>query len=198
MRDTIAWSYGLLSPEEQDVFRHLAVFSGGFTLEAAQAVASREPTTDVLPRLERLVEHNLVRREERAALPRYHLLETIREFAREQLGACGDANAARDAHGAYFLALARARGSAGCTGPAAGVAHPLETDHPNLRAALEWFRHRAGHGRPPAPRRGALAILVHPRLSPRGPCLAGAGTGRVPSLVSRAAGGVARGQHVGE
>jgi non-specific serine/threonine protein kinase len=141
MRDAIAWSYGLLGPEEQDLFRRLAVFSGGFTLDAAQAVANREPTTDVLPRLARLVEHNLVRREDRTALSRYHLLETIREFALEHLGACGDANSARDAHAAYFLALGET-GMPGLYGPGqvAWLAR-LESEHPNLRVALEWFAH---------------------------------------------------------
>src|SRR5215207_9210218 len=140
MRDTIAWSYSLLAPDEQSVFRHLAVFSGGFTLETAQAVASRDSTTDVLPQLERLVEHNLVRRDELVPSLRFQLLETIREFAREQLAASGEEGEARRAHGAYFLAFAE-HAAAGLYG-AQQLAWltQLETDHPNLRAALEWFR----------------------------------------------------------
>ena len=140
MRETIAWSYSLLTPEEQTIFRHLAVFSGGFTLAAVQAVASREPTLDVLPQLERLVEHNLVRRDERASEPRYQILETIREFAREQLEASGDAQAIRQAHSAYFLALAEHAAPALYGSQQLKWLTQLETDHPNLRAALEWFR----------------------------------------------------------
>jgi len=140
MRETIAWSYGLLTPDEQHVFRHLAVFTGGFTLEAAQAVASREPTMDVLPHLERLVEHNLVRWDEHAAESRYHMLETIREFARGQLDASGDGQAIRQAHGAYFLALAEHAAPALYGSQQLAWLTQLETDHANLRAALEWFR----------------------------------------------------------
>jgi predicted ATPase/DNA-binding CsgD family transcriptional regulator len=140
MRETIAWSYSLLTPDEQSIFRHLAVFSGGFTLEAVQAVASRQPTLDVLPQLERLVEHNLVRRDERASEPRYQILETIREFALEQLVASGDGQAIRQAHSAYFLALAEHAAPALYGSQQLEWLTQLETDHPNLRAALEWFR----------------------------------------------------------
>jgi predicted ATPase/DNA-binding CsgD family transcriptional regulator len=140
MRDTIAWSYGLLTSGEQEVFRRLAVFSGGFTLDAAQAVTSRDPTTDVLPILERLVEHNLVRRNDQTDPSRYRLLETIRELAQEHLVGCGDADAARHAHGAYFLALAEEAAAALVGSQQLVWLTSLETELPNLRAALEWFR----------------------------------------------------------
>jgi predicted ATPase/DNA-binding CsgD family transcriptional regulator len=140
MRATIAWSYGLLTPGEQEVFRRLAVFSGGFTLDAAQAVASLDPTADILPTLERLVEHNLIRRDEQAVPSRYRLLETIREFALELLVGCGDADAARRAHGMYFLVLAERAAPALYGSQQLVWLTALETDHPNLRAVLEWFR----------------------------------------------------------
>jgi predicted ATPase/DNA-binding CsgD family transcriptional regulator len=140
MRGTIAWSYGLLTPGEQEVFRRLAVFSGGFTLDATQAVASRDPTADVLPILERLVEHNLIRRYDQTVPSRYRLLETIHEFALELLMACGEANATRHAHGAYFLTLAEQATPALYGFQQLLWLTYLETDHPNLRAALEWFR----------------------------------------------------------
>jgi non-specific serine/threonine protein kinase len=140
MRDTIAWSYGLLTSGEQEVFRRLAVFSGGFALDAAQAVASRDPTVDVLPILERLVEHNLVRRDDQSVPARFRILETIREFALEHLVGCGDADAARHAHGAYFLALAEQAAPASSGSQQLVWLISLETDLPNLRAALEWFR----------------------------------------------------------
>jgi predicted ATPase/DNA-binding CsgD family transcriptional regulator len=139
MHTTIAWSYDLLSPEDQGVFRRLAVFSGGFTLEAAQAVASCEPTTEVLPQLERLVEHNLVRRDEQATPSRCQILETIREYGLEQLAASGEEETTQNRHAAYYLALAQ-RVEADPPGPAGirwlGL---LETEHPNLRAALAWL-----------------------------------------------------------
>jgi predicted ATPase/DNA-binding CsgD family transcriptional regulator len=170
MRDTIAWSYGLLAPEEQEVFRRLAVFAGGFALDAAERVnkgdrvitcsargdgvigrtnidspSPHHPIThhpSTLDRIASLVEHNLIRRDDQTVPSHYRLLETIREFALEHLIACGDADAARQAHGAYFLALAER------AAPALGGSQQLvwltslETDHPNLRAALEWFRNQ--------------------------------------------------------
>jgi non-specific serine/threonine protein kinase len=140
MRDAIGWSYDLLTADERDLFRRLAVFSGGFTLDAAQAIA-REPACDVLPWLARLVEHNLVRREDMAGSSRYSLLETIREFALEHLDASGEATLTRDAHAAYFLALAEA-GMSELYGPrqVEWLAR-LESEHPNLRVALESFAH---------------------------------------------------------
>jgi non-specific serine/threonine protein kinase len=139
MRDTIAWSYSLQSPAEQAILRRLAVFSGGFTLDAAQAVASSGPRMDVFPTLERLVEHNLIRWHTQAAPSRYQLLQTMREFVAEQLTASGDAEAARQAHGAYFLALAEQAAPALCGSRQLEWLTYLETDHPNLRVALDWF-----------------------------------------------------------
>jgi non-specific serine/threonine protein kinase len=154
MRDTIAWSYSLVAAAEQEVFRRLAVFSGGFTLEASQAIASREPTRDVLPSLEQLVENNLVRHEQ-TGLTRYQLLETIREFAAEHLAASGDTDEAGQAHGTYFLTLAE-QAAPELYGPhqLAWLTH-LETEHPNLRSALDWFAH---HGQSDALLRLAAAL----------------------------------------
>lgn len=139
MRQTIAWSYELLSPADKALFRRLAFFAGGFTLEAAQAVASHDPAADVLPALQRLVEHHLVRCEDRGTTTRYHLLETIREFSLEQVAAAGEEERIRQAHGAYFLALAEA-GMPALYGPQqVEWLTRLETEHPNLRVALDWF-----------------------------------------------------------
>jgi predicted ATPase/DNA-binding CsgD family transcriptional regulator len=139
MRDAIGWSYRLLTPAEQAVFCRLAVFAGGFTLEAAQSVADRDPALDMLPVLEQLVEQNLVRRDDGAVPTRYSLLETIREFALEQLVARGDADVARLAHATYFLTVAElaARGLFGSHQLA--WLDRLEAEHPNLRLALGWF-----------------------------------------------------------
>jgi predicted ATPase len=83
MRGTIAWSHDLLTPEEQTFFRRLAVFVGGFTLEAAEAVVSsgRDLQIDVLDGVASLVEQSLLREEDGPGNePRYLMLETVREF----------------------------------------------------------------------------------------------------------------------
>jgi predicted ATPase/DNA-binding CsgD family transcriptional regulator len=99
----IAWSYDLLGAEEQRVFRHLAVFAGGWSLEAAVAVCDL-PQDTMLERLESLVEQSLVRRIDRAGETRFAMLETIREYGLDQLENRGEAAAVRDRHAAYFHA----------------------------------------------------------------------------------------------
>ena len=138
----------------------------------------RGPTSDVLPALERLVEHNLVRREEQASSSRYQLLETIREYVSEQLSASGDAEEARQAHGAYFLAFAE-QAAPELYGPRQlEWLSRLEAEHPNLRAALEWFRSEAKQRRVSAwPLRfgdsgssGAIPARAAPGSRRRWPC----------------------------
>src|SRR6185295_15387339 len=80
MRDAIAWSYDLLRPEEQRLFRRLAIFRGGFTLDAAEAVGTGIGSdSDVFDVVASLVDRSLLRRDEREDVPRYRLLETVRE-----------------------------------------------------------------------------------------------------------------------
>src|SRR6185436_91201 len=103
MRDTIAWSYELLPPEEQLLFRHLAVFIGGFTLEAAEAVIDPSGIA-VLEGVGSLIDKSLLRQEPGPGQdPRYTMLETMREFGLEQLSASGEEVTIRDAHAAWFL-----------------------------------------------------------------------------------------------
>jgi predicted ATPase len=91
MRDTIAWSYDLLAAEEQLLFRRLAVFAGGCTLESAEAVADPDGTFDIVVGITALVENSLLCQEEGGeGQPRFHMLETVREFGLEQLAACGE------------------------------------------------------------------------------------------------------------
>ncbi|MDP9358712.1 MAG: adenylate/guanylate cyclase domain-containing protein, partial [Chloroflexota bacterium] len=113
MRDTIAWSYDLLTPEERALFRRLAVFTGGFTLEAAEAGVGNldDPDHDVLDGVTSLVDASLLKPEEGpdggdSVTARYLMLETIREFALERLVASGEEGAVRDRHAAFFVALA--------------------------------------------------------------------------------------------
>jgi predicted ATPase len=107
MRDAIAWSYDLLAPRDQALFRRLALFVGGFTLGAAEAVAATDGERSVLDGLHILVEQSLVRQVPSATdEPRYRMLETIREFALDQLGQDQDeAAAVRRAHTTFFAAL---------------------------------------------------------------------------------------------
>jgi predicted ATPase/DNA-binding NarL/FixJ family response regulator len=137
MRDAIAWSYGLLAPAEQALFRQLGVFAGGFTLEAAAAVRD-QPRAEVADSVQGLLEQSLIRRLERDAAPRFALLETIREYALEQLAAHGEEAGARDRHARHYFAVAdpsepgqeRAEIDVWLAG--------IVTEIDNLRAALEW------------------------------------------------------------
>jgi predicted ATPase/DNA-binding XRE family transcriptional regulator len=140
MRDAIAWSYDLLAPEEQVLFRRLAVFAGGCTLEAAEAVCQRDLDVEVFTGMASLLDHNLLQRvEDSDARPRLRMLETIREYGLALLVGSGEADAIRDAHAAHYLALAEAA-ELGMQGAEQVVwLNRLEAEHDNLRAALHWL-----------------------------------------------------------
>lgn len=134
MRDAIDWSYQLLAPAEQRLFRQLAVFSDGFTLEAVEAVAG----DDVLGALETLVEHSLVLRDhEHPDVTRFRMLEPVTQFAAGGL-AGAEERSARDAHLQHFLRLAEDT-EPGYRGTGTSAALALtQREHANLVAALEW------------------------------------------------------------
>jgi predicted ATPase/DNA-binding CsgD family transcriptional regulator len=146
MRDAIGWSYDLLNPAEQMLFRQLSVFVGGFTLEAAEYVSEgvdpvrRDTAPFVLELISSLVDKSLIRRtDESGHEPRFAVLETIREFGLEQLRENGELDGAQRHHAKYFLGFAEAaeprlRGSA-----QSATLATLETEHDNLRAALTWM-----------------------------------------------------------
>jgi predicted ATPase/class 3 adenylate cyclase len=139
LRNTIAWSHDLLREREQRLFRQLAVFVGGFRLEAAAAVGG---SADVLDDLDSLVEKSLLLRlrEDSDGEPRFWMLETIREYAREQLEAAGELESARRRHGAWFAELAECLDAEAGTGDQAASVARLADDYPNLRAAIERAR----------------------------------------------------------
>ncbi|MDQ3411141.1 MAG: LuxR C-terminal-related transcriptional regulator [Chloroflexota bacterium] len=146
MRDTIAWSYDLLPPAEQALFQRLAVFVGGCTLEAAEAVCAFAGSSaiDVLAGIASLTDKSLLRRLDADEESRYGMLETIREYASDQLEAGGDAAAVRDRHSAFFAARAEAIAPyLQWRADAETAVAQLNADHDNLRAALAWS---AEHG----------------------------------------------------
>src|SRR5262249_12008421 len=111
MRATLAWREDLLQPAERVLFRWLAVFVGGCTLEAVEAVCAApegvEPLAgDVLDGLGRLVDQSLVQQREEGGTARFGLLQVVREYALDLLEASGETEALRRTHAAYMLALA--------------------------------------------------------------------------------------------
>jgi non-specific serine/threonine protein kinase len=138
IRDTIRWSYDLLTDQERAAFRRLAVFVGGFTLEAARAVAL--PGADPDGVMSWLVEHHLVRRTDAGAAPRFTLLETIREFGLEQLAESGEERAAREAHAGWFAALADEAWELLIDRFEADWLERTAAERDNFRAALSWFK----------------------------------------------------------
>jgi non-specific serine/threonine protein kinase len=138
LRATLAWSYDLLDPAEQRVFRGLAVFAGGWSPEAAETVLGG----DVLEVFGTLVDKSLVQRGGTEAAPRFAFLETVRVFALEQLAAAADSTAVQDRHAAYFLALAETADRQLRGLDQAIWFERLEREHDNLRAALHWALER--------------------------------------------------------
>jgi predicted ATPase/class 3 adenylate cyclase/DNA-binding CsgD family transcriptional regulator len=141
IRNTIDWSYQLLDADGQRLFARLGVFVGGCTLEAAEAVCTMEEDlgADVLEGLGALVDQSLVRQNQGLdGEPRFTMLETIREFALEQLAARGQREATQRRQAVYYRTFAEAAKS-GVWGPQhKHWMDRLEQEHANLRAVLEW------------------------------------------------------------
>ncbi len=143
LRDTIRWSYDLLNREEQRLFRLLAVFVGGCTLEAAEAVclgtyhSSAETVVNVLDAVISLLDkHLLQQREQEDEEPCLFMLETIREYGLEGLQVSGEMDAIRRAHASYYLALAEEAEPRLFGEEQIAEFDRLEREHENLRAAL--------------------------------------------------------------
>jgi len=143
MHNAIAWSFDLLSAEEKALARRLSVFVGGFSLEAAEAVIGgfAVPGIDVLEGIGSLVDKSLLRpADQEGDSPRFFMLETIREYALEQMERAGEAASAADAHAEWFMALARRADAVAYSPEAPAWYGRLEPDRPNFRAALAWLR----------------------------------------------------------
>jgi non-specific serine/threonine protein kinase len=180
MRDVIDWSYVLLTDAERTLFDQLAVFAGGISVEAAEAV-SASPTQRfdsalaVLDVLGSLCNKSLLRHEDQAdGEPRFMMLETVREFGLDRLRDNGDEIQARRAHRAYYLSLAE-RAAAQLRGPTqAAWLDRLDTEYANCRIALDSAladaAAGAGSGLSDATR---LALALHRFWFTRGPLLEG-------------------------
>jgi predicted ATPase/predicted negative regulator of RcsB-dependent stress response len=144
LRGAIEWSHDLLDEDEQKLFRRLAVFVDGCTLEAVEAVcnAREDLGVDPLDGMASMVDKSLMRQfEADGEEPRFVMLETIREYALEQLAGSGDEPITRRAHAAYCLVLAEEIGSARVTAviDSAEWLDRCEHENANFRAALEWL-----------------------------------------------------------
>ncbi|MGH2560259.1 MAG: ATP-binding protein [Thermomicrobiales bacterium] len=142
MRDAIAWSYDLLSPDEQALLRRLSVFAGGFTLAAADAVVNGNGDlgVDIFDGLASLTDQSLIRQiAQPDAEPRFGMLETIREFGLDRLKAAGDEEVTRHVHARWCLTLAE-EARTKIVGPdQVAWLNRVEAEHHNLRSALSWL-----------------------------------------------------------
>ncbi len=148
MRATIDWSYGLLTEDQQRLFRRLAVFSGGFTLDAAEAIGACTGATapapgliesvEVLGLLEALVEQSLVTVTPDHDQPRYVMLEPIAQYARTLLAGSAEATKVRHGHAAYYLALAEQAAPHFAYADQLEWLHRVEADNVNVTAAMDW------------------------------------------------------------
>jgi len=145
LRAAIDWSYNLLPPMEQVLFRRLSIFVDGWTLEAAESVCSDESDSsvlhsdDILNLLEQLINKSLVICEEVQNESRYRMLETMRQYANENLV---QSDLLRAQHAAYFLILAETIEPFLEKSEQASWLDKLEREHNNLRAALRWAREK--------------------------------------------------------
>ena len=139
LRATLDWSYDLLSVAERSLFARLAVFVGGWSLEAAEAVCNADDEAEVLHHMSALVDKSLVKQQaDIQHEARFTMLETVREYALERLEESGELERLRRRHAAYFLKTAEEAEFA-LQGPLqAAWLDRLETEHDNFRAALSW------------------------------------------------------------
>jgi predicted ATPase len=163
LRATVDWSHDLLTAPEQLLFRRLAVFRGGWTLDAAEHVVTGPdlPPAAVLDLLDRLVRQSLVVAERVAAHTRYRMLETLRQYAAGKLELAGDQDALRAAHAEFYLALGeRAETGLRSSAPMRWT-QALNEEHANVRAALAWLSTTDGHTDQALRLAGSLGLYWH-------------------------------------
>ncbi|HEX8917994.1 MAG TPA: tetratricopeptide repeat protein, partial [Chloroflexota bacterium] len=142
LRAAMDWSYSLLAPVEQALLRRLAVFSGGFSLEAAESVCTGGDLAagEVLDRLGGLIEKSLLTLHDRDAASRYGMLETIRQYARERLAESGQESELLERHAFYFAAFAEEAGQGLVGADQSAWMSRVQADLDNIRAAMLWAR----------------------------------------------------------
>ena len=139
LRDAIAWSHDLLDPTERGLFACLSVFTGGFTLESAEAICDTNGDLDLLEGLTSLVDQSLIRSSEPdESSHRFSLLESIREFGQEQLRASEGFETLRRRHAHHFLGLAVEAEAHLVADDQVEWLDRCDREHANIRAALEW------------------------------------------------------------
>lgn len=144
MRDTIAWSYDLLPPTEQSLFRQLSSFAGTWSLQAAEAVCQLEGVpSPFLDRLRFLIDNSLVTASTRDSEARYRMLDTIREFAEEQLLLAGETDSVHQRHAEFYVRLAQRAEPELLGTQQIQWYQRLELEQENLRKALRWLLERA-------------------------------------------------------
>jgi predicted ATPase/class 3 adenylate cyclase len=140
LRNTIDWSYDLLTPVERVALNRLSVFAGGCDLTAAEAVLAADDvdTADVVDVMSQLVDKSLVDVDEQTVPARYRLLETIRQYAQDRLEASGETASVRRRHADYFVALAETAGPHLRSRDQIEWAAAVARDSENFVAALDW------------------------------------------------------------
>ena len=161
LRAAVDWSYDLLSEPEQQLLCRLGVFAGGWTLAAADAlVAGEQAPGQTLALLLQLVNKSLVVVDERDGESRYHLLETIRQYANTKLQEAGEAEQARHAHFSYFLALVEQSWEPAFIGPRLSTwLNRIVLEADNLRVAFTWACQQPDRGEGALRLAGALGIF---------------------------------------
>ncbi|CAM5411437.1 AAA+ ATPase domain-containing protein OS=Streptomyces alboniger OX=132473 GN=CP975_29765 PE=4 SV=1 [Streptomyces alboniger] len=153
LRTTIGWSHELCAPLERLLWARLAVFTGGFDVEAAQEVCAGGPLAagQVPVLLDELAAQSIVQRDRRTGTVRFRMLDTVREYGADWLGELGEEDAVRLRHREYYRRLARGGCAEWNTGRQVHWCERVLTDHANLRAAVDWSLDRPD-------RRAALEI----------------------------------------
>lgn len=163
LRAAMEWSHNLLNPTERALFRRLAVFAGGFTLQASESVwpeeillASPSDSSTLVDVLSQLVDKSLVSTRPLGHENRYYMLDTIRHFALEKLAESGEAEECRDRHLDFFLRFAESAEPELAGANREPWLERLEIDHDNLLAALEWSQRPGADAGPGLRLAGAL------------------------------------------
>jgi predicted ATPase len=144
MDDAIAWSYDLLPEDEKRLFRDLAVFAGGFSLQAAAAICGESEERLLLDGIASLIDKSLIQQEASVdGAPRYRMLETIRAFAQSRLIESGNERELRDRHAAWCLAMLEREEPVLAWTENGTWLRKVDAEYDNVRAALDWY-HQTG------------------------------------------------------